>query len=232
MRLNRNTAARRHADDEGVVFALWLRVRGLWRDNPLPWIPREWIVLWLDDDAYWPPNTFAQVKAILRNCPQVDMVAGYFGTRLPFATPLAFRDKNDSNSFPKVNVDCQMGDLVEVERVSFHFVAHRVSVLEKVGQNPFTLPEEGTIGEDFAFCDRARAAGCRIVCATGLPIAHIDPRDGAAYIPGMPALRVEQGQLVMPRQHVGANGEVKIGEARSYGPEVDAVVDAVMKASA
>lgn len=197
------------------------------KNNPLPWEPKAWYVLWVDDDAYWTPNTFTQLKAILGSYPQIDIVAGYFGMRLPFTYPCAFRDKNNGESFPRINVDCQQGQLVEVERVGFHFVAHRLSVLEKVGPNPFAIPAdaEKNVTEDFAFCDRARAAGCSIVCATGLPIAHIDVRDGAAYIPGAPVLRVDRNRLVTTTlEHLGADGEMKSGERRSYGADVDAVI--------
>lgn len=203
------------------------------KDDPLPWIPREWIVLWVDDDSFWTPGTFAQLKAIFRAYSQVDIVAGYFGPRAPFSSPIAFRDKGNGESFPRPNVDCRMGDLVEVERVGFHFVAHRVSVLEKVGPNPFTIPvdAEKNVSEDFAFCDRARAAGCRIVCATGLHIAHIDPRDGAAYIPGAPTLRVDNNRLATATlEHLDSDGAVKTGEERSYGADVDAVMKATAAA--
>lgn len=199
------------------------------KDDLLPFVPRELIVLWVDDDAFWTPGTFTQLDNIFRAYQQVDIVAGYFGTRAPFGPPVAFRDKDNGESYPRLNVDCRPGDLVEVERVGFHFVAHRVSVLEKVGLNPFTIPvdAEKNVSEDFAFCDRARAAGCRIVCATGLHIAHIDPRDGAAYIPGAPTLRVDNNRLVTATlEHLGTDGQVKTGEKRSYGADVDSVMEA------
>jgi hypothetical protein len=171
-------------------------------------------VLWIDDDAWWPAGTIARMLDAMRTHREIDVLAGFCCRREAHMAPIARRRIEDQNSYPKPGVDCTMGDLVEVEAVPFHFVAMRAAALERIGPDPFTVTPPWP--EDFSFCIRARAAGARIFVATGAPIAQID-RDGNAFIPGAPALRVVNGQLA---------AAVFTGENRSYGPAVDAVIAA------
>jgi len=173
----------------------------------------DWLALWVDADAWWPPKTVAQVVAILQARPDIDLLAASFSTRLPFSPRVAFRKAGDPDSFPQPGLDCEMGDLVEVERVGFHFVAHRVSLLTRLGSEPFATGWNG-FSEDSAFCKRVRDVGGKIFCAPGLLVAHVDPNDGAAYLPGEPALRVENNRLVRTGfTHMAP----KNGEVRDYG---------------
>lgn len=174
----------------------------------------EFHCLWVDADAWWGPKTIAQAVAILQMRRDIDLLAASFCTRLPFAPRVAYHKANDTESFPKPGIDCEMRDLVEVEKVGFHFVIHRVSLLERVGPNPFQLYDFPHNSEDFGFCKRVKEVGGRIFCAPGLIVAHIDPNDGAAYVPGEPALRVEGNVLKRTGfTHVAP----KTGEVREYG---------------
>lgn len=124
---------------------------------------------------------------------------------------MAWQRENDSESYPKPGIDCTMRSLVEIEVCSFHFVMHRLDVLERVGANPFET--DGSCGEDVAFCRRVREKGGRIYCAPGLLVAHVDPNDGVAYLPGEPPCRVEGNVLKRSGfTHVAP----KVGEEREY----------------
>jgi len=177
---------------KGVVEARNdLAARALQISEQANFIPRlGWYALWIDDDAFWRPGAIARLLEALQT-PGVDIAAGWFTGRSAYANPKAFyRD----GTWPTPGKDCKDGDLVEIERAGFHFVMHRMSVLEKVGEKPFTPEGTRQEGEDMAFCERARAAGLRLWVHTGVPVAHVDD-DGTAYVPGEGPLRVIGVQL-------------------------------------
>lgn len=157
-----------------------------------PFIPKlGWFVLWFDDDAYWQTGTFTRMLKALQN-PGVDILAGWFSGRSPRQGPKAYRE---DGTWPRPGTaECEDGDIVEVAKCGFHFVMHRVEVLTSLGETPFNIDGTGELGEDVAFCKKARDAGYRVWTHTGCPIAHID-EDGTAYLPGENELRVVGGDL-------------------------------------
>lgn len=147
-----------------------------------------------------------------------------FGMRKPYSPVLPRPNCFDANSFPKEGFDCKGGDIVSIQSAGFHLVLMRMSLLERVGHDPFTIPVGSEIGEDAAFCQRAREVG-HLAVGMGFPAAHIDARDGTAYIPGMPTMMVDGNSLRgVSTEHVGAN-RVKTSELRNYGAELDAQVE-------
>jgi hypothetical protein len=196
---------------------LWNRLRTVREDLPVV-LTGEIFVLWLDTDSYWVNGTWKAFTEILRAMPGVDLLGGFFCTRNPFSTPSAFRSTTDCDSFPRVGIDCEAGEIVEVRRIGFHFVMHRLSLLDKLTTaTPFTPQNEG-LGEDFAFCDALIAAGGRIGCATGIPIAHVDVATGMAYMPGTAAM-IAEGSSLRSDSTVTQNAEgALVGtEIRDYG---------------
>lgn len=186
--------------------------------NPFPFTPREVFVLWLDDDAWIPPTLVPTMVKAMRELPALDALFAWFGKRVPFSQPVAYRCLDDLESFPKIGIDCQQGDLVPVEAAGFHTVLMRVRLLERIGADPFTPNLGYDEGEDWAFCRRARAIGARMAVGTAMPSVHIDPRDGMAYIPGMPAALMDgNGVRMLSTEHMGVNNAVKTGEVRQYG---------------
>ncbi len=180
-----------------------------------PWPKKpEFFALWADSDSWWPEKTIAQAVGILQSRAEVDVLAASFCTRLPFAPRMAWQRENDSESYPRPGVDCTMRSLVEMEVCAFHFVLHRVSLLDRLGSEPFKT--DGSIGEDVAFCRRVRQMGARLFCAPGLLVAHVDPNDGVAYLPGEPPCRVEGNRLMRSGlTHVAP----KAAEQREYEKE-------------
>lgn len=164
---------------------------------------RGWYALWVDDDAFWRPGMLSRMLECIQE-PDIDILAGWFCGRAEFSSPKCFFE---DGSWPIKGQDFQeFGELLEVARVGFHFVLHKVDILEKLPADPFTLRSEG--GEDINFCDRAREAGLRIWVDTAAMIAHIGD-DGNAYYPGCAAMRVVNGQLVQQT------------EQRTYGEQLD-----------
>lgn len=176
---------------------------------------KETPVLWADSDGWWPQGTVHRLKRALFTS-GVALASGFYCARAPRLGPVAYRP-DAAQIRPHVN--CQFGEVVDAGRVGFHFVMHRAGLLMELGPDPFTIPVNSppTDSEDFAFCDRVRRIGKRIVCDTGAWVAHIDPRDGAAYIPGEVPMRVQNNALVHPgAEHLYA-GEIKRTELREYG---------------
>ena len=187
--------------------------------NPIRQPVRETFALWVDDDAWWAPETVSVMLQAMQQLPMLDALFGKFGTRMPGSKVLAWRDRDDMESFAREFVDCKQGEVVPIERAGFHFVLMRLRLLQKLGPDPFTPPtdESGTFvqGEDMAFCDRAIDAGAKLAVGMGMPIVHVDPRDGAGYLPGMP-------QMYMDGDFARVI-EVAPGAIRSYGEGLPAV---------
>ncbi|MDE2105368.1 MAG: hypothetical protein KGL39_49535, partial [Patescibacteria group bacterium] len=85
-----------------------------------PFIPKGgWLALWVDDDAFWRPGTVKQLVTKLLDDKDIDVIAGWFSGRSAFSNPKAFYA---NGNWPSIGQDCQVGDVVEVARVGFHFV--------------------------------------------------------------------------------------------------------------
>lgn len=156
-----------------------------------------WYVLWVDDDAFWQPGTIKRLLGALQY-PEIDIVAGWFSGRSYNSPPKAIR-VDGTPPDPGKPGEVMDGGLAEVDRCGFHFVLHPLSVFEKVGPNPFNLEGTDELGEDFAFCRRARNAGLRIWVHSGAPVWHVDDDGsgtedtGLAYLPGVGPFRIVGG---------------------------------------
>lgn len=174
-----------------------------------------WYCLWVDDDAFWRPGTVATLMRALHDNPQIDILAGWFSGRSGMSNPKACWSDGTWPRPSQEGGNCAFGDIVEVDSVGFHFVLHRIDVLSRMGNEPFSDPSDsGTRTEDAQFCANAKVAGLRVYVHTGVPVAHVDD-DGFAYLPGEPRMRVVGEQLVKVDE-----------EYRSYGADVDRVVNA------
>lgn len=195
--------------------------------NGFDFTPREWFVLWADDDAWWQPGSLQAMLSCMRDFKQIDALFAWFGGRVPYSIPFAYQRKDDGESYPKPGIDCNLGDVVPIERAGFHFVIMRLSLLERVGENPFDIPpgSENNVTEDFAFCDRARDVGACLAVGTQMPVFHVDPRDGTAYLPGMPSMRMDNNSVrPLSFEHPTSSG-VGVIEKRTYGVEIDGRIE-------
>lgn len=201
--------------------------------NPFPFTPRETFILWVDDDAWLPPGLVPQMVQAMNDprLAKLDALFAWFCARAPYAKPVAYRNLADSESFPKVGLDCKNGDVVPIEMAGFHTVIMRRRLLERIGPDPFTPSPDGNEGEDGAFCRRAKAIGALMAVGTALPSVHVDPRDGTCYMPGMPPGMMDGNSMrSLNTEHLSGSGAVKTREIRGYG--LDAVESAVAKADA
>lgn len=192
------------------------------RENPFPFVPREVFVLFIDDDAWWPPNMVSHMLAIMNQRRDVDALFARFGARKPYSRIIALRDAEDPESDPKPGVDCGHHDLAPIERAGMHFCLMRLSLLERVGDDPFTPVSDE--GEDYAFCDRAVAIGARLRLALQMPALHVDSETGLAYVPGQPAILMHENNAREISPELAA--ELAAGTTkRSYGEHIDAIGD-------
>lgn len=186
--------------------------------NPFPFTPREIFALWIDADAWLPPNLVPTMLHCMRELPMLDALFAWFCTRAPYSKPVAFRAMNDEESYPKIGMDCKNGDVVAIEAAGFHTVMMRVRLLERIGENPFTPNLGYEEGQDWTFCRRAKMIGARMAVGTALVSVHVDPRDGMAYVPGMPAGLMDNNCVrMLSTEHMAANSAVKSGQDRQYG---------------
>jgi hypothetical protein len=175
-------------------------------------------VFWIDSDAFFLPGTLTMLIRELQQGPY-DLLAPLSGARVAGSSVQALRDVYDRSSSPAPGVDCERGEIVPVAMSTTHFLAHRASLLARVGPEPFGTGDAGDETEDFFFCRRVREAGGRIAVHTGVPVFHVDERNGAAYLPQFePIAIVGSG--------IDANVPVEALplEQRSYGPRIDAIV--------
>lgn len=201
------------------------------KENPFDFTPRETFILWVDDDAWLPPGLVPTMISAMRDLHRLDALFAWFCTRMPYAEPVAYRRFDDMESFPKLGIDCQHGDVVPIEMAGFHTVLMRARLLEKIGPEPFTPISEQTDSEDWAFCRRAKAIGALMAVGTSLPSVHVDPRDGTGYAVGMPAGMMDGNSMrALSIEHLSGTGSIKTGENRKYG--LDAVETASAKADA
>lgn len=147
-------------------------------------------VFWIDSDAFFLHGTLTLMLHALEANPSIDVLAGLFGPRAANRGATAFRDVSDKNSYLAEDVNFTRGDIVDVELVGLHFILHRISLLRRLGPAPFGAPSD-TVSDNAAFCGRIRGAGGRIAVATGIPIFHVDERNGAAYSPGLGACVID-----------------------------------------
>jgi hypothetical protein len=175
-------------------------------------------VFWIDSDAFFLDGTFKLMIHTLEANPAVDVLAALFGPRASNRGATAFRRVSDPKSYliPEVNVT--RGEVVDVEQVGLHFVLHRVSLLRALGANPFASTT-GMATDDAAFCGRVRHGNGRIAVATGIPVFHVDERNGAAYSPGIAACVIDGDRISTTEL-----AEELPAETRSYGERIDRAV--------
>ena len=173
------------------------------------------VVVWIDSDAFFLKGTLTLLlKELQRGA--FDVVAPLTGARVPGSSVQALRKAGDLTSSPKPGVDCHAGEIVGVEMVSTHFLMHRAFLLKRLGPQPFGSHDDVLETDDFHFCRRVREAGGALCVHTGVPVFHVDERNGAAFLPGFDPVFV-RGNEIDPL----SKAEPLAWEARTYGARID-----------
>jgi hypothetical protein len=172
-------------------------------------------VFWIDSDAFFLKGTFSMMIHTLEANPAIDVLAALFGPRSPNRGATAFRKRDDKTSYLIPEVNFERGELVDVDIVGLHFILHRTSLLRALGPNPFGEPSEAS-SDDAAFCGRIRHGNGRITVATGMPVFHVDERNGTAYSPGIAGCSIDGDAIDATRL-----GDDLPTEERTYGPRID-----------
>jgi hypothetical protein len=172
-------------------------------------------VFWIDSDAFFLHGTMTLMVRTLEQHPDIDVLAGLFGPRASERGATAFRSAGDRSSYLVPEVNFTRGDLVDVDLVGLHFLLHRVSLLRSLGPDPFGAPDSPA-SDDAAFCGRIRHGGGRITVATGVPVFHVDERNGTAYSPGVGACAIEGDAI-----STTLLGDELPPEERTYGGRID-----------
>lgn len=135
-------------------------------------------VMWLDSDMIFAPDTLERLEADMDT--GLDFVSGlYFSRRPPYIKPVAYKrlwydvkdgvlDAGAENLF-----DYPEG-LCEIEAAGFGCCMTTVDLLKRVGDQygaPFDPVE--SLGEDMAFCLRARKVGTRLWLDTRVKCGHM-----------------------------------------------------------
>lgn len=129
-------------------------------------------IMWFDSDMVFPPETLQ--KLLLHD---KDIVSGlYFRRSFPF-TPVAFEklDLTDDNGCDFKDLADVPKELAEVAGVGFGCVLMKTDVLFDIAgkEGPVWFSPIGNIGEDCAFCIRARKYGYSIWLDPTLKLGHV-----------------------------------------------------------
>lgn len=132
-------------------------------------------VMWLDSDMTFAPDTMTRLQRHMEE--GKDIVTGLYFRRRPPFTPVLFKtlERIDDDCARHENYDDYPdGDLFEIGGCGFGCIMTRTSVLEDVFLNYHKCFDPVcSIGEDLAFCLRARELGYKIYCDSTIKCGHI-----------------------------------------------------------
>lgn len=132
-------------------------------------------VMWLDSDMTFAPDTMTRLQQHMEE--GKDIVTGLYFRRRPPFTPVLFKtlERIDEDSAKHENYDDYPDNgLFEIGGCGFGCVMTRTSVLEDVFLNYHKCFDPVcSIGEDLAFCLRARELGYKIYCDSTIKCGHV-----------------------------------------------------------
>lgn len=131
-------------------------------------------VLWFDSDMVFETDTMERMFKTLQDN-KLDILTGLYFRRVPPYSPVLYRtlDYHDSKAIWTEFDELPEKALVEVAGCGFGCVLMSTDVLMSVQgkYNTMFQPMQG-MGEDLAFCWRARQCGYKIMCDTSLVVGH------------------------------------------------------------
>ena len=133
-------------------------------------------IMWLDSDMTFAPDTMTRLQQHMEE--GKDIVTGLYFRRRPPFTPVLFKtlERIDEDSARHENFDDYPDNsLFEIGGCGFGCIMTRTSVLEDVFLNYHKCFDPVcSIGEDLAFCLRARELGYKIHCDSTIKCGHVD----------------------------------------------------------
>ena len=135
-------------------------------------------IMWFDSDMVFSPDTLERMMKTLDEHPEIDILTGlYFRRSAPY-TPVLFKtlELEGESGCKHEDYDEYPDELFEVAGCGFGCVLMRTDCLfdisAKEGGAVWFSPM-GNIGEDCAFCLRARIYGYRIFCDPTVKLGHL-----------------------------------------------------------
>jgi hypothetical protein len=197
-------------------------------------VPHETPVLWIDDDAWWPPGS---VAALASRLPAAGVSFGLQCVRAPWSLPSgvpADLQPWSQNMELRANAAWSYrgpvrdrGAIVPVLVASTHCFMHRAGLLADRDE-PFTpapavrarlagafenVVEELT--DDASFCLNMLDAGVPLGVDTAVTVAHVERETQAAFVPLREAMRVRRDALV-PCETAPAAGKDRVYGLAAY----------------
>ena len=131
--------------------------------------------LWLDSDMVFDADLLEKMIKKLQD-EDLDILTGLYFRRVPPYSPVLFDtlEYGENKATWTEYTDLPENALIEVGGCGFGCVLMTTDVLMSVQAKFGTMfqPMQG-LGEDLAFCWRARQCGYKIMCDTGLVVGHV-----------------------------------------------------------
>ena len=130
-------------------------------------------ILFIDSDMYFKPDMMERMAQDLDD--GADVVSGICFTR-QFPTQPCIYNAVDMTGTTKVYTDYPKDKLFPIAGCGFGAVMMNTDVLKAVSNThgkPFN-PMPGILGEDLAFCYRARDLGCKIFCDSRITFIYTE----------------------------------------------------------
>ena len=133
------------------------------------------LVMWFDSDMVFPPDT---LRRLLKHIDDgADMVTGVYYRRTKPFTPTVFKtmEIDEANQSSKwTEFETIPSDPFEVAACGFGCVLMRTEMFVAVfGTFGNMFAPIGNVGEDIAFCWRARQCGYKIIADASIPLGHV-----------------------------------------------------------
>lgn len=134
-------------------------------------------ILWLDSDMTFPPDALERMMKVMDENKDIDILTGlYFRRSTPF-TPVAFDvlETDEKGELVFENMDDVPDGIREVAGCGFGCVLMKTDCLFDIAgkEGPVWFSPLANVGEDCAFCMRARKYGYKIYIDPSIEFGHM-----------------------------------------------------------
>ena len=134
-------------------------------------------ILWLDSDMTFPPDVLERMMKVMDENKDIDILTGlYFRRSTPF-TPVAFDvlETDEKGELVFENMDDVPDGIREVAGCGFGCVLMKTDCLFDIAgkEGPVWFSPLANVGEDCAFCMRARKYGYKIYIDPSIEFGHM-----------------------------------------------------------